>query len=165
MIAPKQWIHPSPALPSAVATTLLHLLCPAGVLLVGCCVIFICRPPSKATTYFCSCFFLHRFAAPSKETTPPHTFRPGRLSSSMPLPPSMPTFGWLMCPPIKRRPSKAKGPPILLFFLSINIPPPNDGQPSSPHVPTRPHLFSITPSNVDIVFHLIVVYIDKTAAT
>jgi hypothetical protein len=62
-------------------------------------------------------FFLCRFIAPSKETTPPHTFFPGRLSSSMPLPPSMPTFGWLLCPPIKRWPSKAKGPPISLFFV------------------------------------------------
>ncbi len=68
-------------------------------------------------------FFLHRFAAPSEETTPPHTFRPSHLSSSMPLPPSMLTFDWLLCPPIKQQPSKAKDPPISLFFLSINIPP------------------------------------------
>ncbi len=93
------------------------------MLLVGCCVILICRWPSKATTYFCGHFFLCQFAAPSKEMTPPHTFRPGRLSSSMPLPLLMSTFGWLLCPPIKQRPSKAKGPPISLFFLSINIPP------------------------------------------
>ncbi len=64
-------------------------------------------------------FFLRRFATPSEEKTPPHTFRPGRLSSSIPLPLSMPTFGWLLCPPIKRQPSKAKGPPISLFFCQL----------------------------------------------
>ncbi len=63
--------------------------------------------------------FLRWFTAPSKETTPPHTFRPGRLSSSMPLPLAMPTFGWLLCPSIKQRPSKAKGPSILLFFCRL----------------------------------------------
>ncbi len=52
LIAPKRSIHASPALPLPVATPFLHLLCRAGVLLVGCCVIFICRRPSKATTYF-----------------------------------------------------------------------------------------------------------------
>jgi hypothetical protein len=57
LIAPKRSICPSPALPSAVATTLLHLLCCAGMLLVGCCVIFIRWRPSKATTYFCCRFF------------------------------------------------------------------------------------------------------------
>jgi hypothetical protein len=149
-----------------VATTFLHLLCCAGVLLVGCCVIFsFVGGRLRPQRIFVVIVFLHQFAAPSKETTPPHTFHPGRLSSSMPLPPSMPTFGWLLCPPIKRQPSKAEGPPISLFFSLINIPPPNDGQPSSPHVPTRPHLFSNAPSNVDTVFHLIVVYIDRMAAT
>ncbi len=152
-------------LPSAVATTLLHLLRRAGMLLVGCCVIFIRRRPSKATTYFRCRFFSSSIRRSKQRENTPHTFRPGRLSSSMPLPPSMPTFGWLLCPSIKWRPSKAKGPPISLFFSSINIPPPNDGQPSSPHVPTRRHLFSNAPSNVDTVFHLIVLYIDKTAAT
>jgi hypothetical protein len=36
----------------------------------------------------------------------------------MPLPPPMPTFGLLLCPPIKQQPSKAKGLPIsLLSFV------------------------------------------------
>ncbi len=152
-MAPKQLIHTSPALPLPVATPLLHLLCCAGMLLVGCCVIFIRRQPSKATTYFCCLFFLCRFATPSKETTPPHTFHPGSLSSSMPLPPSMPIFGWLLCPPIKRRPSKAKGPPISLFFSSINIPPQTTGnrpphtfQPGLPSSPMHP--LTSTPSSI-----------------
>ena len=43
---------------------------------------------------------------------------PRSVSSPTPLPLSTPTFGWLLCPPIKRRPSKAKGPPIsLLVFV------------------------------------------------
>ncbi len=80
-------------------------------------------------------------------------FRPGRLSSSMPLPLLMPTFGWLLCPPIKQRPSKAKGPPISQFFLLINIPPQMTGNrpphtfwpglASSPTHPLTPTLSSI----------------------
>ena len=152
-IAPKQSICPSPALPSAVATTLLHLLRCAGVLLVGCCVIFIRWRPSKATMYF-RCLFFSSSIRRSKrrDNTPPHV-PPGRLSSSMPLPPSMPTFGWLLCPPIKRRPSKAKGPPISLFFLSINIPPqmPGNRPPHTfrPGLASSPmHPFTSTPSSI-----------------
>jgi hypothetical protein len=125
---------------SPVATPLLHLLRCASVLLVGCCVIFIRRWPSKATTYFCSHFFSVNLPLQGKRQHPPPTFHPGRLSSSMPLPPLMPTFGWLLCPPIKRQPSKAKGPPISLFFSSINIPPQTTGN-RPPHT-FRPGLAS-----------------------
>jgi hypothetical protein len=105
-------------------------------------------------------FFLRQFAAPSEETTPPHRFRPDCLSSSIPLPPSMPTFGWLLCPPIKRRPSKAKGPPIYLFFSYINIPPQTTGN-HPPHTfrpglassPTHP--LTSTPSSIWLLFILI----------
>ncbi len=55
---------------------------------------------------------------PGTKRHPPHRFCPDCVSSPMPLPLSTPTFGWLLCPPIKRRPSKAKGPPIsLLIFV------------------------------------------------
>ncbi len=37
----------------------------------------------------------------------------------MPPPPLTPTFGWLLCPPIKQRPSKAEGLPISLIFLLL----------------------------------------------
>ncbi len=86
-------------------------------------------------------------------------FHPSRLSSSIPLLSLMPTFGWLLCPSIKPRPSKAKGPPISIFFCQL-ISTPNDGQPSSPHVPTRPCLFynaplMSTPSLIWLLFTLI----------
>ncbi len=78
----------------------------------------------------------------------------------MPLPPSMPTFGWLLCPPIKRWPSKAKGPPILLFFSPMNIPPQTKGN-RPPHT-FRPGLASspmhplmLTPSSIWLLFILI----------
>ncbi len=58
----------------------------------------------------------------------------------MPLPPLMPTFGWLLCPLIKWQPSKAKGPPISQFFLLINIPPQTMGN-RPPHT-FRPGLTS-----------------------
>jgi hypothetical protein len=70
------------------------------------------------------------------------------------------TFGWLLCPPIKRRPSKAKGPPISPFFLSINIPPQTTGN-RPPHTfwpglassPTHP--LTLTPSSIWLLFILI----------
>ncbi len=105
-------------------------------------------------------FFLHRFAAPSKETTPPHTFCPGCLSSSMPLQPSMPTLGWLLCPPIKQQPSKAKDLPSSLFFSSINIPPqtmgnrpPHTFQPSLAPSPMHPLMSTL--SSIWLLFILI----------
>ncbi len=104
--------------------------------------------------------FLCWFAAPSEETTPPHTFRPGRLSSLMTLPPSMLTFGWLLCPSIKQRPSKAKGPSILLFLLLIKIPvqttdnrPPHTFRPGLASSPTHP--LTSTPSSIWLLFILI----------
>ncbi len=102
--------------------------------------IFIRRRPSKATTYFRCRFFSSSIRRSKRRDNTPHTFHPGCLSSSIPLPPSMPNFGWLLCPPIKRRPSKAKGPPISLFFSSINIPPQTTG--NRPPQTFRPGLAS-----------------------
>ncbi len=45
-LPPKRLIRACPVLPLPIATPLLHLLRHAGVLLVGCCVIFIRRRPS-----------------------------------------------------------------------------------------------------------------------
>jgi hypothetical protein len=83
--------------------------------LVGCCVVFVIWWPSKVV------FFLCQFAVPDEETTPPHTFCPGHLSSPRLLPPSTLNFGWLLCPHIKQWPSKAKGPPVSLHFLWIDL--------------------------------------------
>ncbi len=110
--------------------------------------------------YFCCCFFLRWFATPSKETTPPPMVCPGRRCSSMPLPPMMPNFGWLLCPPIKWQLSKAKGPPILLFFCQLISHPQMMGN-RPPHTfrlglassPTHP-LMS-TPSSIWLSFILI----------
>ncbi len=72
--------------------------------------------------------------------------------------------GWLLCPSIKRRPSKAKGPPISLFFCQLISHPkwwatvlPTCSDPALPLLHA--------PFNVDTVFHLIVAYIDETVAT
>ncbi len=72
----------------------------------------------------------------------------------------MPTFGWLLCPPIKQRPSKAKGPLIAQFFSSINIPPQMTGN-RPPHTfwpglassPTHP--LTSTLSSIWLLFILI----------
>ena len=154
---PKQWDNvphtfrpgrvSSPTPPSLSATTFGWLLCP-----------HIKWRPSKAKCppilqFFSSLAFIQR---PKQWDNVPHLFCPGRVSSLTPPSPLTTTFGWLLCPHIKWRPSKAKGPPISHFFVDY-FDPPNDGQPSSPHVPTQPRLFSNAPSNVVTVSHLIVV--------
>jgi hypothetical protein len=95
--------------------------------------------PSKATMYFYFFIFCRSIRRPKQWDNVPHTFCPGRVSSPTPLSPSTTTFGWLLCPPIKRRPSKAKGPPIYLIFCRLIRPPkrratvlPTRSDPASP---------------------------------
>ena len=83
--------------------------------------------------------FCRSIRRPKQLDNVPHTFRPGRVSSPTPPSLSTTTFGWLLCPPIKRRPSKAKGPPIYLFFCRLIRPPkrraavlPTRSDPASP---------------------------------
>ncbi len=125
---------------------------------VGCCVLISNRRPSTPRAQPISLYFssLASIRRPKQWDNNPHTFRPGRVSSLTPPSPLTTTFGWLLCPPIKRRPSNAKGPPISLFFGRL-IRPPKRRAASSPHVLTQPHLFSNAPSNVVTVSHLIVV--------
>ena len=59
-------------------------------------------------------FFLLQFDARFQETTPPHTFLPGRLSSPTPPLTLKPTSFWLLCPPFKWRPCMANGTPASL---------------------------------------------------
>jgi hypothetical protein len=109
--------------------------------------------PQCIFVFFIFCCSICR---PKQWDNAPHTFRPGRVSSLTPPSPLATTLGWLLCLHIKLRPSKANGTHISLFFFSINLTPPNDGQPSSPH-PAQPCLFSNAPSKANIVCHLIVV--------
>jgi hypothetical protein len=76
------------------------------------------RRPSTPRAQPISLFFslLASIRRPKQWDNKPHTFRPGRVSTLMPPSPLTTTFGWLLRPPIKRRPSKVKGPPISLFF-------------------------------------------------
>ena len=99
------------------------------------------RRPSTPRAQPISLFFssLASIRRPKQWDNDPHTFRPGRVSSLTPPSPLTTTFGWLLCPPIKRRPSKAKGPPISLFFCRSIRPPkrraavlPTRSDPASP---------------------------------
>ena len=87
------------------------------------------RQPSMAKAQPISQFFssLASIRRPKQWDNDPHTFCPGCISSLTYPSPSTTTFGWLLCPHIKWRPSKAKGPPISLFFLSINSTPQTTG--------------------------------------
>jgi hypothetical protein len=95
--------------------------------------------PSKATMYFYFFYFLPLHSTPqTMGQRPPHVPPRSRLLSNTPLTVAT-TFGWLLCPPIKRRPSKAKGPPISLFFCRLFRPPkqraavlPTRSDPASP---------------------------------
>ena len=105
--------------------------------------------PRCILIFFIFCRSIQR---PKQLDNVPHTFRPGRVSSPTPPSLSTTTFGWLLCPPIKRRPSKAKGPPIYLFFLSINLTPQTTGsrpphtfRPSIASSPTHPLTSSPSP--------------------
>jgi hypothetical protein len=77
--------------------------------------------PSTPRAQPISLFFLSlaSIRRPKQWDNDPHTFRPGRVSSLTPPSPLTTSFGWLLCPPIKQRPSKAKGPPISLFFCRL----------------------------------------------
>jgi hypothetical protein len=97
-------------------------------------------------------FFCHSIRRPKQWDNVPHTFRPGHVSSPTSPSLSTTTFGWLLCPPIERRPSKAKGLPIYLFFLLINSTPQTTGsrpphtfQPSLASSPTHPLTSSPSP--------------------
>lgn len=139
----------------ALATPLLHTpLRRESLFLVGCCIINQSSiggrlRPRCIFIFFIFCRSIRR---PKQWDNVPHTFRPGRVSSPTPPSPSTTTFGWLLCPPIKRRPSKAKGPPIYLFFLSINSTPQTTGsrpphtfRPSIASSPTHPLTSSPSP--------------------
>ena len=85
------------------------------------------RRPSMPRAQPISLFFLPFTSVrrPKQWDNNPRTFRLGHVSSLMPPSPSTTTFGWLLCPHIKWRPSKAKGLPISLFFSSIISTPQN----------------------------------------
>ena len=116
----KRWHSASPA-PRARHTSPSYPPPSRFLFLVGCCIINQSSiggrlRPRCIFIFFIFCRSIRR---PKQWDNIPHTFRPGRVSSPTPPSPSTTTFGWLLSPPIKRRPSKDKGPPIYLFFLSI----------------------------------------------
>jgi hypothetical protein len=82
---------------------------------------YVVLRPSKATTYFYFCLFLPLSSPPQMTAKrPPHTFRRGRVPSPIFLPLTTPTFGWLLCFHIKRRPPTAMAPsPSLFIFIDL----------------------------------------------
>ena len=117
------------------------------MLLVDCHMALICQWPYKATMYFCCCYFLCGiFAAPSKETTPPHTFCHGRLD------PTTHVLPWSPC--LTNTPLTVDAPPSngshlrprvhpFLYYLLIHLPPQTTGyRPSSSIIHTCSDLAS-----------------------
>jgi hypothetical protein len=84
----------SPLCSSPAKRPRICLLCRAQGFLVGCCVCFSGREPSKAMTYFIFDDFPSICVNSHEVTTLPHTFLPGRVVSPTSLPPFMPTIGW-----------------------------------------------------------------------
>ena len=68
---------------------------------------------------------------------PPPCVPPVRISSPSPLPPSKPSFGWLLCQTIEQRPFKTGAPPISKFFDERPIGAPNKGKKRSASAPGR----------------------------
>jgi hypothetical protein len=66
---------------------------------------------------------------------PPHTFRPDRAPSPISLLPQTPTFGWLLCCPIKRWPPKAQVTSLSLTFNVLHFGTPNEGTNSNESAP------------------------------
>jgi hypothetical protein len=93
--------------------------------LVVACKFFNRRPSTPPRAQPISLFFLSlaSIRRPKQWDNDHQTFRPGRVSSLTPPSPLTTTFGWLLCPPIKRRPSKAKRLPVSLFFHQLIRPP------------------------------------------
>ncbi len=67
--------------------------------------------------YFYNFIFRHLLRHPhTMAKRPPNTFCRSCLPSLTSPPPRTPTFGWLLCPPIKWRPSKAQALSLSLIF-------------------------------------------------
>jgi hypothetical protein len=96
--------------------------------------------------------FRRSIRRPKQWDNVPHTFLPCPVSSLMPPSPLTTTFGWLLCPHIKWRQSKAKSPSISLFFLINSTPqtmgsrPPHTFRPSL--VSSQTHTLMSTPSSI-----------------
>jgi hypothetical protein len=111
------------------------LICRACMPLVDFCVCFIGQRPSKATMYFILYYFHGSIFARNEETTTPHMLCPGRVSSLICLRPLTPTIGWLLCHPIRWRPSKPNAPQLSLFlFFGRSIRPPKGWENIPPFV-------------------------------
>ncbi len=82
------------------------------------------QPPKAWAPPLLFSIFCRSICRPEQRDNPPHTFRPSRVSSQTPPPLLMPTFGWLLCLPIK--PSKAFVIFFFVFFLSFNLPTQNE---------------------------------------
>jgi hypothetical protein len=125
--------------------------------LVVVCKIFNRRPSTPRaqpiSLFFCR---LPPFDAPNNRTTNPTRSAP--VASPLQRPPHRRRQLSVGCcvPPSNGGHLRPRVRPSLYFFGRL-IQPPNDGQPSSQHVPTQPRLFSNTPSNVVTSSHLIVV--------
>jgi hypothetical protein len=95
-----------------------------------------------------------------RDNTPPHVPPWSRILSNAPPTIDM-AFGWWLCPPIKRRPSKAKGPPISLNCFVAQFDSPNGTMTSPPHVPPWSPLYSNSSPIVATGHWLIVIRSEK----
>ena len=126
------------------------------VFLVGCCIDLTRREPSKATTSFIFVFLFSFNLTPGSGRQHP------------------PTRSALVASPLQRPPQRRRqllfdccvrqliaghhsgGAPFLSLFFSFQLAAPNEGQPTSPHVPPWSRALPETPSNVSADIYLIV---------
>jgi hypothetical protein len=109
--------------------------------------------PSPSLYFFVAC--LHS-SPQTMGQCPPHVPPRSRLLSNAPLTVDNNFSVGCCVPPSNGGHLRPRVRPSL-FFVVDYFDPPNDRQPSSPHVPTQPRLFSNALSNVVTVSNLIVV--------
>ncbi len=137
----------------------------ARAFLVGCCVCFSGREPSKATTNFIFDFLFPSNLTPGSKRQDPPT-RSALVASPLQRPPQRRCQLLFDCcvPSSNGGHLRPRVRPSLYFFIAP-FAAPNDGQPSSPHVPPQPRLLSITLPNIEADFWLVVVFPHQLAAT
>jgi hypothetical protein len=93
-----------------------------------------CKAPSPSI-YF---FNLSLYSPPeTMGTRPPPRVPPIRIASPTPIPPPIPSFGWLLHISIKRQPPKTGAPPISQFFHGGHFGAQNKGTKRSARKPGR----------------------------
>ena len=148
---------------STLACTTPYTLRRGRMFLVGCCIDLTHREPSKATTSFIFVFIFSFNSTPGSGRQHPPT---RSILAASPLQRPLQRRHQLSfdcCVTLLNGGHHSGGAPFLSLFFCSQLAAPNEGQPSSPHVPPRSRALPTTPSNIEADFWLVVAF--RLAAT